>query len=62
MLRPSCLTLEINEFRCYEEKIEENWQLKPDVSTPSDCRLFHTLYFHLITSKLIYYDTIYDYV
>ena len=24
MLRASCLTLEINEFRCYEVKIEES--------------------------------------
>ena len=24
MLRASCLTLEINEFRCYEAKIEES--------------------------------------
>ena len=33
MLKASCLTLEINEFRCYEAKIEaEHWQHKPEVS------------------------------
>ena len=35
MLRASCLTLEIKEFRCYEAKIEESkkgWQSNPGTS------------------------------
>ena len=45
MLRASCLTLEINEFRCYEAKIEESESRTAEArdvlgSTPGDCRHF----------------------
>ena len=39
VLRASCLTLEINEIKCYEVKIEEsekNWQ-RPGVEHISNC-------------------------
>ena len=32
MLKASCLTLEINEFRCYEAKIEESEKGRPAVA------------------------------
>ena len=50
MLKASCFTLEINEFRCYEAKIEESEKSGRALvaqargvlgSTPGDCRLFH---------------------
>ena len=60
MLRVSCLKLKINDFRCYEAKIEESEKAgsrqKPEVSwvrLPAAAGLFTFLYFRLITSKFI---------
>ena len=58
LLRATCLTLEIIEFRCYEVKTEvECWRLKSEVSwvwLPVTASFFTFLYFCLITSKYIW--------
>ena len=61
VLKPSCLTLEINEFRCYEAKIEEcekstggSSQKYPGFNSRWLPGFFTLLYSRLITSKLIY--------
>ena len=55
MLRASCLTLEINEFRGYEAKIEESEKTSSHrESNPGHLWLFFTfLYFCLIASKFM---------
>ena len=41
LLRESCLTLEIKEFRCYEVKIQKSEARSVLGSTHVDCQLFH---------------------
>ena len=50
----SCLTLEINEFRCYEQKIEESekWELNSDWQ-PFPLFSLHKIQIHLAIPSLL---------
>ena len=48
MLRASCLTLEIKEFRCFEMEIQEIKELRPTAG------LFTFFYCHLKTTQFLY--------